>query len=65
MENEGNFEVNDVERWALQIHNDKGFVVGIRPDGSVEYGEGFTKDEAAKEFWDAIHDYIVRSGLTF
>lgn len=29
-------------------------LVTIRPDGTIEYGEGYTPDTAAKAFWDAM-----------
>ncbi len=29
-------------------------MVTIRPDGTIEYGEGYTPDAAAKAFWDAM-----------
>ena len=29
-------------------------LVTIRPDGSIEYGEGYTPDAAAKALWDAV-----------
>jgi hypothetical protein len=29
-------------------------IVIIKPDGSIEYGEGYSPDAAAKAFWDAI-----------
>lgn len=30
-------------------------IVRIRPDGSVELGEGVQADDAAKAFWEAIY----------
>ena len=29
-------------------------MVTIHPDGSIEYGENYKPDEAAKAFWDAV-----------
>jgi hypothetical protein len=28
--------------------------VTIKPDGTIIYGEGYTPDEAARAFWDAV-----------
>ena len=43
------------EIFAIAICADSGeFVVGIRRDGSVKYGLGFTADPAAREFWAAL-----------
>lgn len=36
---------------AIAISQNKKTVVTIRFDGSVEFGEGFTADDAAREFW--------------
>ena len=33
---------------------DLDMIVGVRQDGSVEYGEGFTAEPAAREFWTAV-----------
>lgn len=32
----------------------RGAMVTIQPDGSIEYGQGYTPDAAAKIFWDAV-----------
>jgi hypothetical protein len=29
-------------------------IVTIHPDGTIEYGEGYTPDAAAKALWDAV-----------
>ena len=40
---------------AIEIDGDGGkLVVRIKTDGSVEYGEGFKADTAAKKFWEEI-----------
>lgn len=31
-----------------------GILFTIRPNGSIELGEGVTLDEAAQKFWDAV-----------
>ena len=39
----------------IQIEDGDGkLAVRIKPDGSVEYGEGFNANTAAKEFWTQI-----------
>lgn len=32
-------------------------LVGIKPDGQIEYGPNYTPDEAARRFWEAIGAY--------
>jgi hypothetical protein len=39
------------EYCAIQISENNKMVVAIRMDGSVEFGEGFAADDAAREFW--------------
>lgn len=29
-------------------------IVTIKPDGTIEYGKGYTPDAAAKALWDAV-----------
>jgi hypothetical protein len=41
-------------RWYDQELNKMGPVFSIHPDGRVEIGEGMTKDDAAKAFWDYV-----------
>lgn len=44
-----------VKRVVLEINNDDSrLVVRVLPNGGVEFGEGFTADEAAKEFWKIL-----------
>jgi hypothetical protein len=33
-------------------------LVTLHHDGSLTYGEGYTPDEAAKTFWDAIRRFM-------
>lgn len=42
--------------YLVQISNDDGeLIVGVRPDGTVEYGEGtISEDDAADRFWSAV-----------
>jgi hypothetical protein len=45
------------------ISNSEGkMVVRIRHDGQVEFGPGYTPDEAAKEFWVALGYYAPKPG---
>lgn len=30
------------------------FLLKIHPNGTLEYGPGYTPDEAARRFWDAV-----------
>ena len=39
---------------SFTIHMHDKPMVTIRPDGTIEYGEGYTPDAAAKAFWDAV-----------
>lgn len=39
---------------SLSIRMGNGALVTIRPDGTIEYGEGYTPDAAAKALWDAV-----------
>ncbi len=48
--NRGSFTIKELVPPSFTIAN----LVTIRPDGTIEYGEGYTPDAAAKEFWDAI-----------
>ena len=43
-----------VEYWTLCITGDKGPMVSIRTDGTIEYGPNYVPDEAAKIFWEAV-----------
>lgn len=33
-------------------------LVTIHPSGELEYGPGYTPDEAARRFWDAMRHYM-------
>lgn len=35
-----------------------GPLVTIHPDGTLDYGPGYTPDEAARSFWDAMRHYM-------
>jgi len=39
---------------ALSVSDGGKLLVKIYADGTIEYGEGYTPDEAAKTFWNAI-----------
>lgn len=39
---------------SLRIDTNSRVIVTIKPDGSIEYGEGYTPDAAAKALWDAV-----------
>lgn len=39
---------------SLCIHASNKIIVTIRPDGTIEYGEGYTPDDAARALWDAV-----------
>lgn len=43
---------------GISIYSPTKPVVTIRMDGSVEFGEGFTADEAAREFWKHLGQYM-------
>lgn len=59
----GPFTVPDsvwVSPWpqpAVAVHSDLGPMVTIHPDGRLEFGEGYTPDEAARRFWDALRHF--------
>ena len=38
------------DKWAVTIH----------PDGTIEYGKGYTPDAAAKIFWEAMATYRIK-----
>ncbi len=42
--------------YVLCVYNDKQeMIVGIKPDGSVEYGPGYTTTEqSARDFWEIL-----------
>lgn len=47
--------VSNITYYAIQIcTNDGEPLVSIKMDGTVEYGKGYTPDEAAKQFWEAM-----------
>jgi len=51
--------------YVLAIHGDRNrFLVGIRYDGNVDFGDGVTPDEAGVAFWRAfsgmMKDYCGR-----
>jgi len=39
------------------INGETAPLVTIHPDGTLEYGEGYTPDEAARQFWDALRHF--------
>ena len=41
-------------KYAFVLRNDGKLVVAINSDGSVTYGPGISKDEAAKAFWYGV-----------
>lgn len=44
---------------VLEIRGEDGKrLVAIKPDGSVEYGENYTPEAAAKRFWDCMADLM-------
>lgn len=46
---------------SITIHTGKTFVI-IRPDGKVEFGDGYNPDEAARAFWTAVSRNVPRCG---
>lgn len=40
--------------FAITIEGNKGPLVGIRHDGTIEYGIGYDPDVAARIFWEAL-----------
>ena len=50
-----------VPEYAISIHDkEDALVVGVRRDGSIKYGEGFTKEESAKRFWEEVSLYMPK-----
>lgn len=50
-----NTYIRDPLYWIFQIHGPDGsMLVGLHPDGSLEYGPGYDPDDAAKVFWQAM-----------
>jgi hypothetical protein len=39
---------------VLSVRGDRGTLWAIHPDGRVELGDGYTPDEAAASFWEAV-----------
>lgn len=39
-------------------------IFSIRRDGSIEFGEGVTPDEASRQFYDYVCSFIKAHGLT-
>lgn len=48
-----NFAV-PVNEHVFTLHRNGQALVTVKPDGTLEYGEGYTPDEAARTFWDAL-----------
>lgn len=44
---------------SITISMGKTFVT-IRPDGKIEFGEGYNPDEAARAFWAAVSRNVPR-----
>jgi len=42
---------------TVTINGETAPLVTIHPDGTLEYGEDYTPDEAARQFWDALRRY--------
>jgi hypothetical protein len=42
--------------YVIQLTNEKSeMIVGVKPDGSIEFGPGFTTvDQASKTFWETL-----------
>jgi len=36
------------------LSNADGMLLGMRQDGTMEYGDGYEPDEAARIFWEAV-----------
>lgn len=47
--------------YALVIQGETHMLVGVRLDGTIEYGEGYEPDAAARIFWDALGQSIPPS----
>lgn len=45
---------------AIQIEKEGKLVVRLLYDGSVDFGEGITPTEAAKEFWKELA-YLIKT----
>jgi hypothetical protein len=49
---------------TITIQGDNGqYLVRIHPDGTLEYGPGYTPDEAAARFWDAVRRHARMAPL--
>jgi hypothetical protein len=47
------------KHYTLYVTNDKQqMVVGLLADGSLEFGEGYTPEDAAKRFWEALNEIV-------
>ena len=54
--------------WVVALYNEKSeMIFGVKLDGSVEFGPGFTtKDEAAREFWKLLgRHYLIYVNETY
>ena len=48
------------EDHLFSVYDKEGnMVVGLKEDGSVNYGKGFTKKKAAKAFWESVSEVAV------
>lgn len=48
------FVIRSPQASSITIMSNSNPIVTIRPNGEIEYGEGYTPTEAAKFFWDAV-----------
>jgi len=39
---------------VICAHGDNGLIWAVHPDGRIELGDGYSPDEAAASFWDAV-----------
>ena len=45
---------------TVTINGETAPLVTIHPDGTLEYGEDYTPDEAARQFWEALRQFAPR-----
>jgi hypothetical protein len=53
------FRVNtESPRYLLLLKANGKILVGIYPDGTIEYGPDYKPDKAAKQFWESLGEYF-------
>ena len=49
------------KQYVLFLHHNNELLVGILPDGEIEFGENYRPDTAAKVFWNAVANIMPQT----